>query len=199
MTTLIDYARVHFPNHATDSSAGDLTLTAHTAVAHVVGSANSNELIERTRRAFPEIEVGAVLLRPTEPTVNPTGGEDPEGVIDLPHRRVATAGIVGAAVIGGAVGVIVGLVTESLVIGLIVGVFAAILGGTVSAIAGGGARYGGERAWEQPHAPDRTVAVVAAFTAIEEHAVAVARVMEAQDPYEVRIVSADGAWHSPNT
>ncbi len=199
MTTLIDYARTHFPNHATDSSAGDLTLTAHTAVAHVVGSANSNELIERTRRAFPEIEVGAVLLRPTEPTVSPDGGEDPQGVIDLPHRRVATAGAVGAVAAGGAVGVIVGLVTASVVIGLIAGVFAAILGGTVAAIAGGGARYAGERAWEQPHAPDRTVAVVAAFTTREQQAIEVARVMEAQDPYEVRIVAEDGAWHSPNT
>jgi hypothetical protein len=199
MTTLIDYARTHFPNHATEPSSTDLNLTAHAAVAHVVGSANGTELVARTRTTFPDVRVGTVMLRPTDPTVVPDGGEDPEGVVDLPHRRVATAGVVGAIVVGGAVGVIVGLATSRLAIGLIVGVFAAILGGAVTAIAGGGARYGGERAWEQPHAPDRTIAVVAAFTSTEEQAIAVARLMEALDPFEVRIVSEDGAWHSPNT
>jgi hypothetical protein len=190
MTTLIEYARTHFPNHLTDSSPTDLTLTDHTTVAHVVGLANSEELVARTQAAFSDLRVGSVRLRPTDPTVAPEGGEDPEGVVDLPHRRVAAAAVVGAIATGGAIGGIVGFATERLAVGLIVGVFAAILGGIVAAVAGGGARYGGERAWEQPHG---------AFTTTEEEAVAVARVMETLDPYEVRIVSADGAWHSPNT
>ncbi|MCU1360489.1 MAG: hypothetical protein JWN99_1778 [Ilumatobacteraceae bacterium] len=199
MTTLIDYARVHFPNHAIDASPTNLTLTEHAAVAHVLGAANSEELVARTHEAFPDLPVGVVLLRPTDQTIAREGGEDPDGVVDLPHRRVATAGVAGAAVAGGVVGVIVGTATQSVIVGVIVGVFAAILGGTVAATAGGGSRYGGERAWEQPHAPDRTIAVVAAFTENEHEAVAVARAMEALDPYEVRIVSSDGAWHSPNT
>jgi len=150
------------------------------------------------KQALPNADVGAVMVRPTDPTVMPEGGEDREGVVDLPHRRLATAGIIGAVVAGLAVGLIVGFVADSAWVGVIVGVFAAILGGAISVIAGGGARYGGGRAWEQPHVPDRTVAVVAAFAANEHDALAAARVMDEMNPYEVRIVASNGAWHSPN-
>jgi hypothetical protein len=199
MTTLIEYATSHFPNHVTEQSAGDMTLTDHTAVAHVVGSANGLELARRVQMALPNADVGAVMVRPTEPTVVPEGGEDAEGVVDLPYRRIASAGVIGAGVVGIVVGLIVGLVSGSVMMGFILGVFASIIGGVIAAIAGGGARFGGGRAWEQPHAPDRTIAVVAAFAGSEREALDAARVMDALDPYEVRIVSSDGGWHSPNT
>jgi hypothetical protein len=199
MTTLLEYATAHFPNHVTEQTGEDKPLTDHTAVAHVVGSANGIELVRRVQRALPQAAIAAVMVRPTEPTVVPEGREDPEGVVDLPHRRIAASGLIGAAVAGIAIGVVVGIVTESFFAGLIAGGFAAILGGVVSAIAGGGARYGGDRAWQQPHAPDRTVAVVAAFAESESEAIAAVRVMDQLDPYEVRIVASDGAWHSPNT
>jgi hypothetical protein len=199
MTTLLEYATSHFPNHVTDQAGADKPLTDHTAVAHVVGSANGMELARRVQQALPQAEVSAVMVRPTDQTVVADGNEDPEGVVDLPHRRIAASGIVGGVIAGVAIGVIVGLVVDSLATGLIVGVFAAILAGAVSAIAGGGARYGGDRAWEQPHAPDQTVAVVAAFATTEQDAIEAARVMDELDPYEVRIVASDGAWHSPNT
>ena len=199
MTTLLEYATTHFPNHVTEQTDGDKVLTDHTAVAHVVGSANGIELVRRVQSALPQADVAAVMVRPTDQSVVPDGEEDREGVVDLPFRRIAVSGLVGAVVAGAAIGVVVGITADSFVVGLIVGVFAAILGGAVAAIAGGGARYGGDRAWEQPHAPDRTVAVVAAFADTESDAIAAARVMDQLDPYEVRIVAANGAWHSPNT
>jgi hypothetical protein len=203
MTTLTEYASTHFPNHVTDPvtdpSAGDLTLTDHTVVAHVVGSANGMELARRVQRALPQADIAAVMVRPTEPSVVSEGDEDPEGVVDLPYRRIAASGVVGAIVAGVAIGTVVGVTASSAIAGLIVGVFAAIVGAVVAAVVGGGGRFGGGRAWEQPHVPDRTVALVAAFAASEREAIAAARVMDELDPYEVRIVASDGAWHSPNT
>lgn len=199
MTTLTEYTISHFPNHVTDQTRGDMTLTSHTVVAHVVGLNDGIDLAKRVRAVLPGTDVGSVMVRPTDPTVANTGGEDPEGVVDLPKRRVISAGIIGGLVIGAAVGVIVGLVSDSLSTGVITGVFAAILGAVVAAMVGGGGRYGGDRAWEQPQAPDRTITVVAAFTRSEDEALDAARVMEQLDPFEVRIVSADGAWRSPNT
>jgi hypothetical protein len=199
MTTLLEYATTHFPNHVTDDSGGDKPLAEHTAVAHVVGSANGMQLVERVQRALPSADVAAVMVRPNEPTVLPQSGEDKEGSVDLPYRRVATSSIVGGVVAGIVVGVVVGLVTGSFLAGLIGAGFGAALGGIVAAIAGGGARLAGERGWEQPHAPDRTVAVVAAFVASEDEAMQAVRVMDELGPYEVRIVAADGAWHSPNS
>ena len=73
------------------------TLTSHTVVAHVVGRADGMELARRVRAVLPGTDVGSVLVRPTEPTIANTGGEDPEGVVDLPRRRVASAGIAGLA------------------------------------------------------------------------------------------------------
>jgi hypothetical protein len=199
MTTLLEYATTHFPNHVTEDDGGDKPLTDHTAVAHVVGLANGKQLVQRVQQALPSAEVAAVMVRPTEPSVVPQGGEDKEGAVDLPYRRVATSSIVGGAAVGVVVGVVVGLITGSFLAGLIGAGFGAVLGGMIAAIAGGGARLAGERGWEQPHAPDRTVAVVAAFAASEDEAMQAARVMDELGPYEVRIVAADGAWHSPNT
>lgn len=199
MTTLLEYATSHFPHHATDSSGGDHPLTEHTAVAHVIGRDAGLDLARRIKTSLPSAEVGAVLVEPTEPTVVPEGGEDPEGMVDLPHRRLASAGLAGAVVVGLAIGIVTGLATDEAWVGVIVGAFAAIIGAVIATMASGGGRYAGERAWEQPHAPDRTIAVVAAFVDTEDDALGVARVMEAAQPFEVRIVNADGAWHSPNT
>jgi hypothetical protein len=199
MTTLLEYATTHFPNHVTEDRGADKPLTDHTAVAHVVGSVNAAEMARHVQRALPNADVASVMVRPTEPSVVPSEHEDKEGVMDVPFRRIATSTIVGGAVVGVVVGVVVGLITGSFVAGLIGFGFGAVLAGIISAIAGGGARYGGERAWEQPAAPDRTVAVVAAFVGTEEEAIEAARVMEGLAPYEVRIVSSNGAWHTPNT
>jgi hypothetical protein len=196
--TLTEYANAHFPNHVTDQTGDDLTLTDHTAVAHVVGCANGIELIRRIRQAIPDADVGAVMIRPTDPTVL-ANGEDHSGAIDLPNRGVATAGLVAAIVIGAAAGAIVAITSGSAMIGVIVGVFAALLGGVVAAMLGGGSRLVGERPSEQLHAPDCTVAVIAAFADTEVAAVAATRVMDELDPYEVRIVTSDGAWHSPRS
>lgn len=199
MTTLTEYTTSHFPNHVTEQTRGDMTLTSHTVVAHVVGLNDGLAIAQRVHEVLPEVHLGSVMVFPTQPTVANTGGEDPEGVVDLPRRRVITSGVVGGLVIGGVAGIVVGFVSGSVATGVIIGLFAAALGAVAAAMVGGGGRYGGDRAWEQPQAPDRTITVVAAFTVTERDALEAARVMETLDPFEVRIVSVDGAWHSPAT
>ena len=58
MTTLTEYTTSHFPNHVTDQTRGDMTLTSHTVVAHVVGLKDGIELARRVRDGMPDTAVG---------------------------------------------------------------------------------------------------------------------------------------------
>lgn len=197
MTTLSDYANQHFPAHLTEGAA-DVALTSHTAVAHVVGRETGARMEALLVDRLPPGQVAAVTIERNDPTVVNRGGEDQGGIVDLPYRRIAIVSIVGAAVGGGAVGVLVGAVAGSLAVGLVIGAFCAVIGAVVGGMLAGGGRHAGERAWEQPHAPDRTIVVVAALLDTEADATAMARLMEELRPEEVRIVNTDGAWHSPH-
>ena len=74
-----------------------------------------------------------------------------------------------------------------------------MLGAVIAAMLSGMGRYAGDRAWEQPHAPDRTIVVLAAMFDDEHQANVAAAGVEVFQPDDVRIVAADGAWHSPVT
>lgn len=208
MTTLTEYAHQHFPQHPTTSDQGNVTLAGHTAVAHVIGRQRGGLLELELQRLIDDgtIETGpgrpdrvmSLVIEPTEPTVAPEGGEDPEGIFDLPHRRVAAGAAFAAIAIGAAIGVVGGLIIGSVPAGIILGSFAAILGGVIGAMSAGGGRYAGNRAWQQEHAPDRAVVIVAVLLDDEESANRVAAVMSGHEPEDVRILNADGAWHSPN-
>lgn len=199
MTTLLDYARQHFPAHDTESPEGGVALSSHTVVAHIVGSRRARLVEEALRRTAGDRTVARVVVRPTEPTLRPTGGEDPEGIVDLPYRRFATGafggGVVGLLVLG-----VVGLlVTDTWWGAVILAGFGAVLGAVVAAMLSGMGRHAGDRAWEQPHAPDRTIVVVAALFDDAHQANVAAAAVEVFQPDDVRIVAADGAWHSPVT
>ncbi len=201
MATLADYAHHHFPEHPTHSADGSSELHGRTAVAHVIGRDRASALEAGLRRHLAsagadEVAVVELVIEPTEPTVVNTGGEDTEGIVDLPHRRVLSAAIVGALSLGLGVGILAWLI-HSATAGLILGAFAATLGGVVGASVFGGARYGGERAWEQPHAPDQQIVLVAASFPDEHGATDAARLMANYSPQAVRILDEHGAWHSP--
>jgi hypothetical protein len=197
MKTLLEYAHTNFPNHSVSTPIGDVDLTDHTVVARTVGSNDVMTVGNELLRTMPEARVAIARIRRTEPTVLPKGGEDKDGVIDLPKRRFATSGFLAAAVIGIAVGAVVWLATSFLP-ALIVGVFAAAMAAWVGSMFGGAGRFAGNRAWEQPNAPDEDVTLLAILAADEADAVRAAEVIERTGIYDVRIVDADGAWHNPN-
>ncbi|MDP2292218.1 MAG: hypothetical protein Q8M22_13595 [Actinomycetota bacterium] len=201
-TTLLDYAHASFPGHETEvwdaGSDAELTLTSHTVVAHVVGEDAAAGVAATMHQHLTGARVAAVMVRPVEPTVVPDRHEDADGVFDLPHRRVGVAAALGAA-LGAAVGFVVGSVVSTTTAAFVLAFFGAAVGLALGAVSGGGARHASERAVSQPHAPGRTVAVVAAFLHDEAAASTLARaISDSDDEYDVRIVGADGAWHAPN-
>ena len=198
MTTLAEYAHQHFPQHPTDGDDGRVALAGHTVVAHVVGRHNGLRLERELHDHVDPARVTSVVIEPTSPTMVNEGGEDPEGIFDLPHRRVAGGAIAAGAAIGAAVGIVGGLITGSVAAGVILGVFAAIIGGVIGGMLAGGGRYAGNHAWEQHHAPDRAIVLVAVLLDDEHDANTIAAAMSHFDPEDVRILNADGAWHSPS-
>jgi hypothetical protein len=138
-----------------------------------------------------------VLVNPSAPGVVPTPDENRDSITDLPDRRIvvssALGGVVGAA-LAGLAGWLIG---DSVAAGVITAGFGAIIGAVIAAMLGGAGRFAGEQAWSQPHAPGRTMGVVAVFSDDDADAVAVVREMETWAPHAIRLVGADGAWRAP--
>lgn len=195
--TLGEYARLQYPGHATDLWRGsNPQLQDHTVVVHVIGRDTAEQAIGLFERTVASEDVAAVLVLGTEPTVVPTGGEDRDGVVDLPNKRI---------VAGAATGAVIGLMV-AIVIGMIIGipagamvavcVFLTLAGGAVGGIVGGG-RLASERSSTQARAPGDDIGVVAALVDDEHAANTLAGDLADAGMFDVRIVSADGAWHSP--
>jgi hypothetical protein len=197
MKSLQEYAQINYPNHRLTTADGDVELAAYTVVAEVLGSTNVPGVTDELRKAMPDARVAVVRISLTEPTVVAQGGEDPEGVVDLPKRRIAVSAIAAGAVVGLVVGVIVWL-TTSFIQGLITAVFSSAVAAVIGAMLGGGARFAGDRAWAQRNAPDKTVNLVAVLTGEEPEALRAVQAIERRGIYDIRIVGVDGAWRSPN-
>lgn len=204
MTTLLDYTRSEFPNHQLEpwgmagapDAPGDQALTDHTVVAHVVGRERTEHLVRALRDAGWRT-VSAVMAVPADPSVVPAEAENRDSVADMPNRRWITTAVVGAVIGAAALGIGGGLLADAVLAGLITAGFGAMLGAVVGAMVGGLGRMAGERAWSQPHAPGRTIGVVAAFADDERSATEAVRAMELADPHDLRLVSATGAWRAP--
>ena len=202
MASLQEYVAQQFPQHQIDvwepGDPPDLELTEHTVVSYAVGTRAGLDLFNTFRRTVPNAHVAAVDVKPTDPTVISTTGEDRDGVVDLPVRRVA-AWVVGGFLVFGLVAVALSLVfTDSGVTAGIIGGFTALVGAAVGGIVGG-SRFAGERATSQPRAPGRSITVVAAFLDDDESASSLATSVGPAAGYEVRIVDNKGGWHSPAT
>jgi hypothetical protein len=174
MASLQDYVAQQFPQHQIDvwepGDPPDLELTDHTVVSYAVGTRAGLDLFNTFRRSVPNAHVAAVDVKPTDPTVISTTGEDRDGVVDLPVRRVA-AWVVGGFLVFGLLAVALSLVfTDS-----------------------------GVTATSQPRAPGRSITVVAAFLDNDESASSLATSVGPAAGYEVRIVDNKGGWHSPAT
>jgi hypothetical protein len=76
--------------------------------------------------------------------------------------------------------------------------FAGILGGIIGAISFGGARFAGEKAWDQQNVPGEPIQVAAVFSSTEPQALEACKTLSAAGATTVRIVSDTGAWHLPN-
>ena len=200
MTSLQEYVHQQFPQHDVDvlesQSPSDLELTDNTVVSFAVGSRAGLDLLSTYRRSAPDARVAAVTVKPTDPSVVPTEGEDADGVVDLPVRRIAAYIAIGLVTFGIVGAVVAALTTESGSTAVIAVVFAAIIGGIIGAIVGG-SRLAGQRATSQPRAPGRNITVVAAFLEDEASAASLARSVGPAANYEVRIVDHDGGWRSP--
>lgn len=196
-TTLKDYIERTYPERQVEVDA-DRPLAAHTVVGNAVDGFDISMLKAELVEAIPAATVSVGRVVPTEPTLIPSGGEDKDSVADLPKRRPLTAAAVGGSVVGIAAGVICGI-TISLAAGVILGVFCGVVAGIVSAIIGGGGRFAGQRAWDQPNAPASDIAVIAVFADTEDEATRAAALLEANGITDVKVVSEQGAWHSPNT
>jgi hypothetical protein len=202
MASLQEYVAQQFPHHDIDvwepGYPPDLELTEHTVVSYVVGTRAGLDLLNTFRRSVPNAHLAAVGVRPTDATVLSTAGEDRDGIMDLPVRRIA-AWVVGGFMVLGLVGVALSLVfTDSGVTAGIIGGFTALIGALIGGIVGG-SRFAGERATSQPRAPGRSITVVAAFLDDNESASSLATSIGPAAGYEVRIVDNKGGWHSPAT
>jgi hypothetical protein len=198
MQTLQEYASHNFPHRMVVTPDGDAPFTDHTVVARAFHTRDAIAARDSLRRTDPDTPIAIATVQPNEPTIVPTEPEDKEGVSDLPKRRIAASAFLGAAIVGVIVGALV-WIFSTFWAGLITGAFAALLAGVVSAVAGGGSRYAGNRAWEQRNAPSDTVTLIAALADDEAHAIAAARAIEQSGIYDIRIVDANGAWHTPTT
>lgn len=167
---------------------------------HVVGAEPAAAVLSLAEYVAGDDRVGAVIVRAHDPSVVPQGREDRNGIVDLPVRRVVAAALIGA-ILGFGAGLLVGSIASTdLTPALVLGGFAAVVGGVIGFVLGGGARYGSERAISQPQAAGRDIAIVAAFLDDEHAAASLARTMaETQQQYDLRIVGHDGRWHVPNS
>jgi hypothetical protein len=202
MASLQEYVAQQFPQHEIDvwepGHPSDLELTEHTVVSYVVGTRAGLDLLNTFRRSVPNAHLAAIEVKPTHATVVSTTGEDRNGVMDLPVRRVV-AWVLGGFLLFGLVAVALSLVfTDSGVTAGVIGGFTALVGAIVGGIVGG-SRFAGERANSQPRAPGRSITVVAAFLDDDASATSLATSIGPAAGYEVRIVDNKGGWHSPPT
>ena len=202
MASLQEYVAKQFPQHEIDvwepGYPPDLELTEHTVVSYVVGTRAGLDLLNTFRRSVPNAHLAALEVKPTDATVVSTTGEDRDGVMDLPVRRLV-AWIVCGFLVFGLVALALSLVfTDSGVTAGVIGGFTAVVGALVGGIVGG-SRFAGERANSQPRAPGRSITVVAAFLDDDADAASLATSIGPAAGYEVRIVDNKGGWHSPAT
>lgn len=205
ISSLREYSAAQFPNHELVEWGGaphrsDAELTSHTVVVQVVGSQKARDVLDHLRQ-LTAAPCSCVDVLPTSPTVLPKAGEDGDGIIDLPIRRIVFGAVLGALV--GALAVALGgmLVSGSSHSVVVLAVFGGLAGAAVGAIVSG-ARLAGQRATTQPQAPGEHVVLIAALLDDEEEALRVVRSMESSgvdSDVEYRLVDEIGGWRSPST
>jgi hypothetical protein len=196
--TIEDFVRNEYPNHELSGSGADRPLSPFTAVAEFRTSTLQSATMSHLRESFDAEHVSVIVATPPATSVVRRGKEDTESMADVPKRRP----LVGAIGLGAVALAVVAVVT--LIIGahpaviVISALFAGILGGIIGAISFGGARFAGEKAWDQQNVPGEPIQVAAVFSSTEPQALEACKTLSAAGATTVRIVSDTGAWHLPN-
>jgi hypothetical protein len=196
--TIEEFVRNEYPNHRLDGSGGERALSPFTAVAEFRTSTLRADTMSQLRESYSADRVSVVVAKPPASSVVRRGDEDTESMSNMPKKRP----LVGAIAVGIIALVVVAVVT--LLVGghpaviVISAIFAAILGGIEGAIMFGGARFAGDKAWDQQNLPDEEIQIAAVFTASEQDALEASKALTAAGATTVRIVGANGAWHLPN-
>ncbi len=197
--TLEDYAAEVFPNRDLRGGGGFPITDADVVVAHFAEVGHGKAAHERVRSSFTGLRTELVVVRGQGRTMLPTADEDPEGVTELPTRRLGLSSLVGGVVLAAVVLVILLIVSEPWV-AIISAAFAAGIGAWIGFLAGGGARHAGERAWAQPADVDEdgAMAVVGAQIRSADEGAAVTALLDQFRPEVVRIVNGSG-WRLPSS
>lgn len=181
MTTLLDYADTYFPNHVTEPLTDGNSGGAHAAVAEVIGYDKVNELVLEMRTCVPGASVGVMMLRPSTLDQRLVG----DGRVVAQSRVAACVG--GGILPGLATGLIIGMISGSAALAVLVGAFAMLL--VAAAI---GERDGTEGTIDtnpmRDDAEATPVALVGVFTDVEADAAIAADAMEALHPRAVRML-----------
>ena len=196
--TLDDFVSSEYPNHELRGAGGGHALAPFTAVAEFTSTQLAPGTASQLRDTFGDDHVAVVVATPPALAVVRAGPEDTDSMAEVPKRRP----LVGAVAVGVVALVLVAVVT--LIVGghpaviVISALFAAVLGAIEGAIIFGGARFAGEKAWDQQNAPQETIEVAAVFASSQHDVLEACKALSTAGATTVRIVNDAGAWHLPN-
>jgi hypothetical protein len=181
---------------------------AHRGLSHCTVVARFDDVEDASRAATamlaeaPEQDVELVAIVPPDP--DPAVGHGmsvtSESTAGVSSGRVASWGVA-TGIVGAAIGFIVGRGLDE---GLIVGILSAgagfLIGSVVGSAIGGLARFGGERAWQDPSSSMQDVVggVLAVHANDEARARTITRkVSSCSGATDIRVLDEDGYWHTP--
>ena len=196
--TLRDFVQSEYPNHDLRGDGDTRPLAAFTAVAEFRTADLAAGTTAHLREQFGAERVATVTATPPPTAAVRHGAEDSNSMAEVPKRRP----LVGALGVGIVALVVVAAIT--LIAGGHIGIvvvcalFAAMLGAIEGAIIFGGARFAGEKAWDQQNLPEARIDVAAVFAESEHDAIEACKSFSSSGATSVRVVNESGAWHLPN-
>jgi hypothetical protein len=147
-----------------------------------------------------DVELVAIVPPDPDPAVGHGVSVTSESTAGMSSGRVVSWGVA-AGLVGAIIGFIVGRGLDE---GAIVGVLSAgagfLIGSVVGAAIGGLARFGGERAWQEPSSSmqDAVGGVLAVHANDEARARTITRkVSSCSGATDIRVLDEDGYWHTP--
>jgi hypothetical protein len=195
--TLGELLRLEYPNHRLDGDV-DRLLSRFSAVGEFTSTQPPAGSASAVRETFGADAVARVVAIPPGSGVVRTDPEDTNSVTEVPRRRILVGALAVAIVAFVAVVVITAIVGAHPAVTIVSASFAAVLGAIEGAIIFGGARFAGDRAWDQENLPNHTIVVVAILGASEHDALEGCRALTRLGATKVRVVDDAGRWRLPN-
>jgi hypothetical protein len=181
---------------------------AHRSLSHCTVVVRFDDVEDASRAATamleeaPEqdVELVAIVAPDPDPAVGQGESLTSESTAGVSSGRVVSWGVA-AGIVGAVIGFVVGRGLDE---GLIVGILSAgagfLIGSVVGAAIGGLARFGGERAWQEPSSSmqDAVGGVLAVHADDEARARTITRkVSGCSGATDIRVLDEDGFWHTP--